>query len=79
MIDYTRHIETRPGVLGGKPIIRGQRISVEMLLSFLAAGWSVDELLTEYPTVTKEDVQAIFALAYELVAEERFIIESKVA
>ena len=79
MLDYTQHIETRPGVLGGKPIIRGQRISVEMLLSFLAAGWSIDDLLTEYPTVTKEDIQAIFALAHELVTEERFIIESKVA
>ena len=78
-MDYTQHIETRPGVLGGKPIIRGQRISVEMLLSFLAAGWSVDDVLVEYPTVTKDDMQAIFALAHELVTEERFIIESKVA
>lgn len=79
MIDYTRHIETKPGVLGGKPIIRGQRISVEMVLSLLAAGWSIDDLLNEYPLVTREDVQAIFALAYELVTEERFIIGSKVA
>ena len=78
-MDYTRHIETKPGVLGGKPIIRGQRISVEMLLSFLAAGWSVDDVLQEYPSITREDMQAIFALAHELVTEERFIIESKVA
>ena len=78
-MDYTRHIETRPGVLGGKPIIRGQRISVEMLLSFLAAGWSVDDVLREYPTVTRDDMQAIFALAHELMTEERFIIEAKVA
>lgn len=78
-MDYTKHIETKPGVLGGKPIIRGQRISVEMVLSFLAAGWSVDQVLEEYPTITREDIQAIFALAYELVSEERYIIESKVA
>ena len=78
-MDYTQHIETRPGVLGGKPIIRGQRISVEMLLSFLAAGWSVEDVLREYPSITREDMQAIFALAHELVTEERFIIESKVA
>ena len=78
-MDYTRHIETRAGVLGGKPVIRGQRVSVEMLLSFLAAGWSVDDVLREYPTITREDIQAIFALAHELVTEERFIIESKVA
>lgn len=78
-MDYKKYIETKPGVLGGKPIIRGQRISVEMILKFLAAGWSVDDILGEYPSVTREDMQAIFALAYELVTEERFIIESKVA
>ena len=65
--------------LGGKPIIRGQRISVEMILKFLAAGWSVEQVLEEYPTISREDVQAVFALAYELVSEERYIIESKVA
>lgn len=78
-MDYTKHIETKPCVLGGKPIIRGQRISVEMLLRFLASGWSVDDILAEYPTITRQDMQAIFALAYELITEERFIIEAKVA
>jgi uncharacterized protein (DUF433 family) len=78
-MDYFDHIETREGVLGGKPIIKGTRISVEILLDFLAAGWSVDDLLREYPRLTAEDIRAVFALAAELVKEERFIIESKVA
>ena len=78
-MDYFAHIETKEGVLGGKPVIKGTRISVEILLGFLAAGWTVDDLLREYPRITAKDVQAIFALAAELVKEERFIIESEVA
>jgi len=78
-MDYFDHIETREGVLGGKPVIKDTRISVEILLDFLAAGWSVEDLLREYPRLTGEDIRAVFALAAELVKEERFIIESKVA
>lgn len=78
-MDYFEHIETKEGVLGGKPVIKGTRISVELMLEFLAAGWSVDDLLREYPRLTRDSVRAIFALAAELVKEERFIIESKVA
>ena len=78
-MDYFQHIETNPKVLSGKPVIKGTRISVELLLEFLAAGWSVDDLLREYPSIAIEDIRAVFALAAELVKEERFIIESKVA
>ena len=78
-MDYFDHIETREGVLGGKPVIKGTRLSVELLLEFLAAGWSIEDLLREYPTLKPDDIRAIFALAAELVKEERFIIESKVA
>ena len=77
-MDYFDHIETREGVLGGKPVIKGTRISVELMLEFLAAGWSVDELLREYPRITGDDIRAIFALAAELVKEERFIIEAQI-
>ena len=79
MINYFDHIETREGVLSGKPVIKGTRISVELLLEFMAAGWSTGEILENYPSVTADDLRAVFALAAELVKEERFIIESKVA
>jgi uncharacterized protein (DUF433 family) len=78
-VDYFDHIETREGVLGGKPVIKGTRIAVELLLDLLAAGWSVEDIVREYPSVQPDDLRAIFALAAELVKEERFIIESKVA
>lgn len=78
-MDYFDHIETREGVLGGKPVIKGTRIAVEFILELLAGGWSIDEVLESYPHITRENIQAVFALAHELVSEERYIIKSKVA
>ncbi len=45
-------------ILGGKPIIRVTRISVEFILELLASGVSEDEILQDYPHLTKEDIQA---------------------
>jgi uncharacterized protein (DUF433 family) len=78
-MDYTQRIHTDPAILGGKPVIRGTRIAVELILEQLAAGWSVGDLLESYPHLSAEDIQAVFALAHELVSEERYIINSKVA
>ncbi len=78
-MDYTQHIHTDPAVLGGKPVIRGTRIAVELILEQLAAGWTVADIMESYPHLKPEDIQAVFALAYELVSEERYIITSKVA
>ena len=50
-------------ILGGKPIIRGTRISVEFILELLASGVSEDEILQDYPHLTKEDIQACLKYA----------------
>ncbi|WP_174279872.1 DUF433 domain-containing protein [Sphingomonas bacterium] len=76
---YTDHIETRKDVLGGKPIFKGTRISVEIILSFLAAGWTEEQIVENYPRLSRDHLRAMYGLAHELVTEERFIIESKVA
>ena len=47
-----------PDVCNGKPVIRGTRITAQTVLEFLGAGDSVDDVLAEYPTLTREDVQA---------------------
>ena len=47
-----------PDVCNGKPIVRGTRITAQTVLEFLGAGDSVDDVLAEYPTLTREDVQA---------------------
>jgi uncharacterized protein (DUF433 family) len=55
MID---RITANPKVLGGKPIIRGTRISVEFILDLLASNVSEKEILEDYPHLTKEDIRA---------------------
>lgn len=64
-------IEAKPGVLGGKPVIEGTRISVELILDFLASGATVDQLLTEYPHITREDILACVAYAADTLRSER--------
>jgi len=55
-------IHLDPGVMGGKPCIRGTRITVGLIVGLIAAGRSVDEILAAYPDLTREDISA--ALTY---------------
>jgi uncharacterized protein (DUF433 family) len=55
---FTDRIEVNPEILVGKPIIRGTRISVEMILEELGAGNSIEDLLENYPRLNKEDILA---------------------
>jgi uncharacterized protein (DUF433 family) len=57
-----------PAVLCGKPVIRGTRLAVEFIVSLLAKGWSVDQVLDNYPGITLEDVQACLEYASVLVS-----------
>jgi len=55
-----------PEVLAGKPVIRGTRLAVEFILELLAAGQSEDELLANYPGITRGDILACLAYASSL-------------
>lgn len=66
-----KRITVDPGVLVGKPCIRGMRMSVEHILDALAAGISQQELLDEYPALEPEDIRAALLYAKELVTMER--------
>jgi uncharacterized protein (DUF433 family) len=57
--------------LVGKPVVKGTRISVELVLSHLAANPDLAELIAAYPELTVQDVQAALAYARELVSKER--------
>jgi uncharacterized protein (DUF433 family) len=61
-----------PGKRGGKPCIRGMRISVHDVLSYLAAGMSWDELLSDFPYLTREDIQA--CLSYAADRERQMLV-----
>jgi uncharacterized protein (DUF433 family) len=54
----SERIAVVPDVCNGKPVIRGTRITVQTVLEFLGAGDSIDDVLANYPTLTREDVQA---------------------
>ena len=56
-------IQVNPSIMMGKPVIRGTRITVEMVLEKLAAGETVDQLLDAHPRLTKEAIQAALAFA----------------
>ncbi len=60
-----------PEVLAGKPVIRGTRISVPFVLELLAAGWSPEQIVANYPGVTDDDIRACFAYAKDALADER--------
>ncbi|MFN0169829.1 MAG: DUF433 domain-containing protein [Bryobacteraceae bacterium] len=67
----TERIVVDPKVLAGKPVVRGTRISVELVVELLAAGWSHAQILTSYPHLSEEDIRACLAYASELLREEK--------
>lgn len=63
-------IERNPEIMFGKPVIKGTRISVEFLMRKLANGFNVDEILEMYPHLTLTQIQAAFAYAADIIANE---------
>ncbi len=70
-MDISSHIEINPRVMMGKPVIKGTRITVELILESLAAGETADNLLLSYPRLTKEDISAALAFAAEALKGEK--------
>lgn len=62
-MDYKNIITIEAGKRGGKPCIRGMRMTVQDVLSYLAAGMSQEEILDDFPYLTKEDILACLAYA----------------
>jgi uncharacterized protein (DUF433 family) len=62
-MDYTNIITIEPGKMGGKPCIRGLRITVYDVLDYLAGGMTEDEILADFPDLTREDIRACLAFA----------------
>jgi uncharacterized protein (DUF433 family) len=66
-------IEMNPEIMGGKPVIRGTRIPVELVLRKLGAGMSIDSILADHPRLTPEDIRAAQAFAADYLAQEDVI------
>ena len=63
---WKHHIQSTPAVLRGKPRIKGTRISVSLILGYLAAGNSIDEIIREFPDLTKDQILACLDYARDL-------------
>lgn len=63
------HIERNPEILSAKPIIRGTRIAVDLILEKVAAGETADDLMNDYPALTRESVAEALSYAAEAVRE----------
>ncbi|MGL5034707.1 MAG: DUF433 domain-containing protein [Microcystaceae cyanobacterium] len=61
-------IIANPDICNGKPIIAGTRISVQTVMEFLGAGDSIEEILEEYPSLSREDIYACLQFATKLIA-----------
>lgn len=64
-------IEIDPDRLGGKPVVRGSRVPVELMVELVADGWSIERIRESYPALTEEDIRACLRYAAALPREER--------
>ncbi len=69
------HIEVNPEVMLGKPVIRGTRIPVELILQKLSEGATEADLLDAYPRLTRQDIQAALAYAAKSLAHETILFQ----
>jgi len=72
-MDYKERIITDPNIMLGKPIIKGTRITVELILRKLSEGMTIDELLEAYPHLTKDDILATLSYSADVISQEELI------
>ena len=63
-------IVANPGILGGKPVVEGTRLSVEHILGLLASGMSNQEIIADYPELSEESIRAVLAYAARALQNE---------
>jgi uncharacterized protein (DUF433 family) len=73
-MEWRRYIHSDPEILSGKPVVKGTRLSVEFILGLFAAGWTEEEMLENYPTLTPEALRAVFAFTAECMREEALYV-----
>jgi uncharacterized protein (DUF433 family) len=70
-VDWRRYVHADPAILAGKPVVKGTGLGVGFLLELLAAGWTSDQVLRSYSTLTPETLRAVFAFAATRVDDPR--------
>lgn len=72
-IEWGDFIHSDPSVLLGKPVVKGTRLSVEFILGLYAEGWTEDQVLENYPNLTRESLLAVFAYTREVCVKNSYI------
>lgn len=72
-MDWRERIVSNPEILVGKPTVKGTRISVELILGWLANGWTHEMVLESYPQLSPEDILAALAFAAEMMRDEEYV------
>jgi len=70
---YTDYIESNAGIMLGKPVIKGTRITVALILKKLSEGATQQQLLTAYPSLSEEAINAALAYASDVISNETVI------
>ena len=70
-MNWRDYVIEDPAILAGKPLIKGNRLSVEFILELIAAGWAHEQILQNYPRLQREHILAAAAFAKDRLAEER--------
>jgi uncharacterized protein (DUF433 family) len=70
-MEWQDYIHSVPGILSGKPVIKGTRISVEFILRLLAQGWTEEQILDNYEGISPDALRSIFAYAAEGMMEDK--------
>jgi len=79
-MDWRQYIHSDSEILVGKPIIKGTRLAVGFILDLFSEGWTQEQIIENYPTITKDALQAVFAFASECLRDESvYTMPSKVA
>ena len=76
-MDWREHIQSRDGLLGGKPVFTGTRYTVERVLKLMGAGWDAGRIADEYPGIVPDHLRAAALFAAELVQDESYVAIGK--
>ncbi len=72
-MDWRNYIHSNPDILAGKPMIKGTRIPVVFILDLLGTGWTEQQIMENYPSLTQEHLKAIYLFSSEALKEDSYL------
>jgi uncharacterized protein (DUF433 family) len=73
LMDYKKRITINHDILLGKPVIKGTRIAIELILKKLSEGMAIEEMLNAYPHLTRDDILAALSYSADVISREELI------